>query len=138
LVAIPAKYDFKPYAFGFQKDSPYVDLFNYFLTELKEMGVYDEIATKYQQPPQFCPDYSGQSLGFDSCIALFMVVGAGLFASICLFLIECILNYLYPELTWFSNSITPEENSVIRELRVKIKHLERQIKDNVIKRGWYD
>jgi hypothetical protein len=38
VIAIPAKYDFKPYAYGFQKDSPYLGLFNHYLKEMREKG----------------------------------------------------------------------------------------------------
>ena len=38
VTVIPAKYDFKPYAYGFQKDSPYLGLFNHYLKELREKG----------------------------------------------------------------------------------------------------
>jgi ABC-type amino acid transport substrate-binding protein len=48
VIAIPAKYDFMPIAFGFQKDFPYLDLFNYMLKELKEKGIYDKIAASYE------------------------------------------------------------------------------------------
>ena len=30
LIAIPAKYDFKPIAFGLQKDSPFLEIFNHY------------------------------------------------------------------------------------------------------------
>jgi hypothetical protein len=109
LIAIPAKYDFKPRAYGFQKDSPYLDLFNYMLKELMEKGTYDKIAASYEAVPQFCPDTSGQPLGFESCITLFLIILAGLSTCICLLFIECMLHYLYPEITWFS-SVPPEEH----------------------------
>ena len=38
VIVIPAKYDFKPYAYGFQKDSPYLGLFNHYLKEMREKG----------------------------------------------------------------------------------------------------
>jgi hypothetical protein len=98
---IPAKYDVKPYAYGFQKDSPYLDLFNFMIKELKEKGSYDKIAANYEPPPQICPDISGQSLGFDSCITCFLIILAGLSACICLLMIECLLHYLFPDITWF-------------------------------------
>ena len=57
VVATPAKYDFKPYAYGFQKDSPFLPMFNYFINEMKEKGSLEQILVKYEPPPQFCPDY---------------------------------------------------------------------------------
>jgi hypothetical protein len=133
LIAIPAKYDSKPYSYGFQKDSPYLDLFNYMIKDLKEKGSYDKIAANYEPEPQFCPDTSGQPLGFDSCITLYLIIIAGFSACICLLFLECLLHYLFPEITWFS-TIPPEEcepdhklNYIIRELELKIKHLETQM-----------
>ena len=73
IVATPAKYDFKPYAYGFQKDSPFLPLFNYYLNEMKEKGSLKQIQVKYEPPSQICPDYSGKSLGFSSVFAAFGV-----------------------------------------------------------------
>jgi hypothetical protein len=133
LIAIPAKYDFKHYAYAFQKDSPYLDLFNYMIKELKEKGSYDKIVANYEPEPQFCPDTSGQSLGFDSCITLYLIILAGFSASICVLFIECMLHYLFPEITWFSTS-PPEESekesklNYIRQLKLKIKHIETPVR----------
>jgi len=52
IVAIPAKYDFKPYGWGFQKDSPFLEIFNYYLDEMREKGATDQIFTKYDPPNQ--------------------------------------------------------------------------------------
>ena len=57
IVAAPAKYDFKPYAYGFQKDSPLVSMFSYYINEMKEKGSLEQIQVKYEPAPQFCPDY---------------------------------------------------------------------------------
>jgi hypothetical protein len=102
-----------------------LDLFNYMIKELKEKGGYDKIAANYK-PPQFCPDTSGQPLGFDSCITLYLIIIAGFSACICLLFIECLLHYLCPKITWFS-SLTPDELCYIRELKLKIKELETQM-----------
>jgi hypothetical protein len=126
VIAIPAKYAFKPMAYGFQKDSPYLDLFNYMIKEMKEKGSYDKIAANYKPPPQFCPDTSGQPLGFDSCITVYLIIIAGFSVCICLLFIECLLHYLCPEITWFS-SLTPEELCYVKELKLKIKELEAQM-----------
>ena len=62
LIAIPAKYDFKPYAYGFQKDSPFLGVFNHYLKELREKGSLKQILKKYDSGAQVCPDMSGQPL----------------------------------------------------------------------------
>ena len=35
ILVTPGKYDFKPYAYGFQKDSPFLPLFDYYLNQMK-------------------------------------------------------------------------------------------------------
>jgi hypothetical protein len=61
-----------------------------------------------------------------------LIILAGFLACICVLFIECLLHYLFPEITWFS-SIPPEESEkdsklkYIRELKLKIKHLETQM-----------
>jgi len=87
-VATPGKYDFKPYAFGFQKDSPFLSLFNYNLNEMKEKGSLKQIQVKYGPPPQICPDYSGKSLGVGSVFTAFVVLFSGVGIALILFGLE--------------------------------------------------
>jgi hypothetical protein len=88
IVATPGKYDFKPYAFGFQKDSPFLSLFNYNLNEMKEKGSLKQIQVKYEPPPQICPDYSGKSLGVGSVFTAFGVLVSGVGIALILFGLE--------------------------------------------------
>ena len=88
LIAIPERYDVKPFSYGFQKDSPLVGLFNHFLHQIKEKGVLDEIFTEYEAAPQVCPDYSGQGLGMDSVFTAFLVFLGGFAACLVVFAIE--------------------------------------------------
>ena len=88
IVATPGKYDFKPYAFGFQKDSPFLSLFNYNLNEMKEKGSLKQIQVKYEPQPQICPDYSGKSLGVGSVFAAFGVLSSGVGIALILFGLE--------------------------------------------------
>lgn len=67
IIAIPQKYDFKPYAYGFQMNSAFLGPFNYFLKQMRERGALKKILEKYESRPQVCPDYSGRPLGFDNC-----------------------------------------------------------------------
>ena len=53
-MVIPAKYDSKPYAYPFQKDSPYLGVFNYYLNEMREKGSLKQIQKKYDPPDQVC------------------------------------------------------------------------------------
>jgi hypothetical protein len=63
LIDIPGKYDFKPYSFGFQKNSPYLGLFDFYLNQLKEKGTMQQIIQEYVAKTPECPDYSGNPLG---------------------------------------------------------------------------
>ena len=87
-MATPGKYDFKPYAYGLQKDSPFLPLFDYYLNEMKEKGSLKQIQVKYDPPPQICPDYSGKYLGVGSVFAAFGVLCFGFGMALILFGIE--------------------------------------------------
>ena len=87
-MATPGKYDFKPYAFGFQKDSPFLSLFNYNLNEMKEKGSLKQIQVKYEPPPQICPDYRGKSLGTGSVFSAFCVLFSGVGIALIFFGLE--------------------------------------------------
>ena len=88
IVATPGKYDFKPSAYGFQKDSPFLPLFNYYLNEMREKGSLKQIQVKYEPSPQICPDYSGKSLGASSVFSGFCVLFFGIGIAAILFCIE--------------------------------------------------
>jgi hypothetical protein len=126
FVAIPAKYALIPYAYGFQKDSPYLDLFNYFISQLQESGSYEKISRKYESPPQICPDYNAKSLGFESCVTMFLVILMGLGLGFLLVLLECLLKYLVPDFNWF-NLNSPEESSEVHELKLEVQQLKQEL-----------
>ena len=88
IVATPEKLNPKPATYGFQKDSPFLPLFNYYLNEMKEKGSLKQIQVKYEPPPQICPDYSGKSLGVGSVFAAFGVLFFGAGISLILFCVE--------------------------------------------------
>ena len=93
IVKIPTKYDKKPLAWGIQKDSPFTDLFNYYLKDMKEKGSLNQIFQKYESQPQVCPDFSGKPLGFGSCFTAFGFLIIGAFLSCLLFALELIGGY---------------------------------------------
>ena len=57
IIAAPGKYDFKPYAIGYQKNSPYAEMLDYHLEKMREAGVLDNIMNRYRALPQQCPDF---------------------------------------------------------------------------------
>ena len=88
IVAIPEKLNVKPATYGFQKDSPFLPLFNYNLNKMKERGSLKQIQVKYEPPPQMCPDYSGKSLGVSSVFSAFGVLFSGFGIALILFGLE--------------------------------------------------
>ena len=87
-MATPGKYNFKSVAYGFQKDSPFLPLFNYNLNMMREKGSLKQIQVKYEPPPQICPDYSGKSLGVSSVFSAFGVLFSGVGIALILFGLE--------------------------------------------------
>ena len=88
IVATPGKYNYINIAFGLQKDSPFLPLFNYYLNVMKEKGIFKPIQVKYEPSPQMCPDYSGKSLGVSSVFTVFIVLIFGFGLSMILFGLE--------------------------------------------------
>ena len=87
-MATPGKYNFKSVAYGFQKDSPFLPLFNYNLNKMRERGSLEQIKVKYEPPPQICPDYSGKALGVSSVFSGFGVLFSGVGIALLLFGLE--------------------------------------------------
>ena len=93
LIAIPAKIDFKPFAYALQKDSPFLGIFNHYLRELREKGALKQILNKYESEEQDCLDMSGQPLGFDSCFTAFLALIGGLMIGIIMMILEYVAGY---------------------------------------------
>ena len=88
ILAIPSKYKITPCALALQKNSPYLPLFNYYLNEMQEKGVSEQILSKYEPAAQICPDSSGLPLGFDSCFTAFLALLVGASVGWAIFIIE--------------------------------------------------
>ncbi len=119
ILATPSKYDFKPYAFGFQKDSPLLGLFNFYLKEMREKGAMKKILNKYDSGPQICPDSSGQPLGMDNCFTAFMVLVFGLGLALLLMGIEWLAELTGKSLPVYETlppQIEDEKDKIIKEL----------------------
>jgi hypothetical protein len=116
-----------------------LDLFNFYLNELKEKGILKQIHKKYEGPGQFCPDYSGKSLGLGSCFTAFVVLIAGLCFGLCLFTVETCAHYFGFHIPLWNYGIHTEINPKnfrnildyqkmeIRSLEAKVKGLESQM-----------
>ena len=79
ILALPEKYQLQPFGFAFQKDSPYLDIFNFYINNLRETGALIRIFKDVEPAPQNCPKMEGTALGFNNCFGAFLVVivGAG-------------------------------------------------------------
>jgi hypothetical protein len=114
-------------------------LFNFYLKELREKGVLKQILKKHESPSQFCPDYSGKSLGFGSCFTAFVILIAGLCLSLCLFTFETCAHYFGCHIPLWNYGIHTELNPKnfrnifgnqkleIQSLKAKVKSLESQM-----------
>ena len=60
-------------SFGFQKNSPYLQPFNYYIKRMQERGIFKQIFAKYEIHKQECPSPS-LSIGFENCISAFFFV----------------------------------------------------------------
>ena len=74
VIALPENSGLNTESYAFQKDSPYMEIFNYFLQEMKEKGVIKQILEKYKSGPQVCPDMSGQPLGINNSFTAFLLL----------------------------------------------------------------
>lgn len=88
VLAIPEKYRFTPCGFILQKNSPYLAIIDYYLKEMKEKGLSEQILAKYDPGEQICQDSSGEPIGFDSCFTAFLALIGGLGLGLILFLVE--------------------------------------------------
>ena len=88
ILALPEKYQFQPFGFAFQKDSPYLDIFNFYINNLRESGALIRIFKDVEPAPQNCPKMEGTALGFNNCFGAFLVMIVGVGTGILLLIAE--------------------------------------------------
>ena len=127
IKAIKAKYDVKPLAFGFQKGSPFLDLFNYYLKEMRETGALDQIMKKYDSGPQVCEDYSGKPLGPGSVSAAFAFMIFAMIFAMAIFIFEFVASFFNFKGFDYSNSDEQPPKSEVHFLRRIISKQTKEI-----------
>ena len=75
---LPSKPYLKPFAWAFQKHSPYLQLFNHHLQIMEEIGTLQKLHQKYKPPPQVCIDQAGSPISFKSCLTAFLALSGWL------------------------------------------------------------
>ena len=88
VLAIPEKNKYTPSGFALQKNSPYLQLFDYYLTEMRDKGMFQKILLKYEPRAQQCPDLNGLPIGFNNCFTAFLALLGGMSLGLILFIIE--------------------------------------------------
>ena len=99
IVIARGRYDHTYGAFGLQKNSTYLFVFNYFLQLLKEGGPLERLVTKdltYElgSDKQSCPGYDGKPLGLSTCFTSFILLFTGATISVILFVTEGVAKIL--------------------------------------------
>ena len=88
ITPLRQKYEYKPYAFAFQTDSPYLGLFNYYINRLRENGALERTKNEIEPSPQECPDQTGKALGMKNCFGAFLVMMSGFGAGLVVLIFE--------------------------------------------------
>ena len=88
IMASPEEMEHRPYAFGFQKNSPFHGIFSYYIDIMRERGTLEQIKKKYLASKQVCPDTSGQPLGFAKCYTAFIALVIGTCSGLIIMLME--------------------------------------------------
>ena len=140
IVATTRKYEFKPYAFILQPDSPYLKLFNYYISHLKENGVLGKSEKACEPEPQECPDQTGKALGINNVFGAFMVMAVGIGAGLLILIAEFVI--MKPTTQNQTNTMedaeprrdTPVQLDV-RRLRINKNHGHRGVKSPPTRRN---
>ena len=88
IVATEGKYFKQPYGWPFPQFSPFLDIFNFYISEFIEKGSWDAITSKYAPKPQICPDRSGKPIEFSNCFTAFLILICGAVLALLLFGLE--------------------------------------------------
>ena len=78
-------------AFPFPKDSPFLGVFNTRLQKMSESGEIQRIVEKHAISDPECVTEKGNPLGFENIAVTFVIMVAGILASVFLWFLECII-----------------------------------------------
>ena len=121
IIETEGKYLEAPVAWILQKDSPYSEIFDYYLLEFIEKGQWSSMQKKYMAGPQVCPDFSAQPIGFESACTPFLIFLIAIILTFGLLIFE-ILNE-----KCFSNSKSSTKQTTTLE---KVEKSQRIIEKN--------
>ena len=88
IVVTEGEYFTRPYGWPFQKFSPFLDIFNFYIGEKIEKGNWNAITNRYAPKPQICPDMSGKPIEFANCFSAFLILICGVILAFLLFGLE--------------------------------------------------
>ena len=139
VVVMPGVYGVDKGGIGFQKNSPYVRLFNHYLRKMKENGILKRIMKKYAYDTVNCFDNKGtKSISFKSCFTAFIILLFGMIVAILLMTCENLFHMKSnvkreKKFTYGKNLIRFEEalkdkDLHIKQLKHKIDLIERNMK----------
>eukprot|EP00094_Tigriopus_californicus_P010031 TCALIF_09674-PA protein Name:"Protein of unknown function" AED:0.38 eAED:0.38 QI:0/0.33/0/0.5/0.66/0.5/4/0/546 len=97
IIDVPQIYDQKVFAYGFQKNSPFLPIFNFHLKRMLERGSMNQVVEKYLSVAgQQCQDLSGAPLGFENCFTAFLLFLIGCLVSVVIIFGEYFARFLEP------------------------------------------
>ena len=96
---LPTKFDFIQVGYAFQKYSPYLNLFNYYLKKLEEGGTFYNLKNKYNRLPRVCSSDGGRPIGFSNTITAFIAFLIGMALGASLLILELLHHHKYKSST---------------------------------------
>ena len=85
---VPYEFATTKTGFSLQKNSPYLQLFDYYIIRLQERGILQRIIKKYTPQPRDCSTSSAKAIGYESCFSAFLPLLFGYLFGILILIIE--------------------------------------------------
>ena len=76
------------------KNSPTWKIFNYYIFQLNELPLMNQLRKQYESPPQDCPDQSGSPITWTGCFSAFIMLGGGGILALTIILLELVIRYI--------------------------------------------
>ena len=138
VIDVPEKYDVKPWAYSFQKYSPYLEIFNHYMKLMEEKGTSHQILKKYESESQVCPDKSGSPIGFDSCCIAFLLLCGGLIIGGILLATEILISKIFRyDLSKLYERDVPSNDHFCDNCGIIMKAMNYEISSSVPEKAFY-
>ena len=134
IIEVPYEFATTKTGFSLQKNSPYLQLFDYYIIRLQERGILERIVKKYTPQPRDCNSSSAKAIGYESCFFAFLLLLLGYLFGILLLIIENYWRRRECKSEYSRKIAVTEFKQLVQDYNLKVAEL-KMMQDSIIEKS---